>query len=513
MLRRLRLAHRDRILWVDAICIDQSNTLEKDSQVAMMGRIYNRARRVIIDIGEASDTSHEALTHLKALAYIVIDCQQDVLHSFRSGMRMKEVINKLYERPWFSRIWVLQEAFMSQDAVVMCGTQMVPWWYFRSLRIWIDSRPARETEPWHAGLPEDIPRALTMGGVASHGKYIARQDLLRMLCQSRTCMATDPRDKVFALLDMMDEIPRDLTPVYAEGNTALKVYVSTAGYLLNTSGLAFLSAVHRVDWPKYTPVEGLPSWVPDWALPIGENWTIGLRTFAMLSSSLTGDAEATSLVYSPLSAGGSTKACAQVVDSVRLQVRGLLVDKIRRTTKEGTSLMDDNPHPLIPRGQQHGRNFVSECFQYRAQRPSPPPLPRPKPWQPRTAESRIHPPEWLSKDLGLPVSDPLRFNDNGLSELWPPFLIGVRQLVLSDKGYIGLAPRGVREGDLICCFTGANVPFILRQPNLSVGEFVLVGEAYIYGLMEGEAFDGVDWTSCSNITDDPKEPLVDFVIV
>ena len=328
-------------------------------------------------------------------------------------------------------------------------------------------------------------------------------------------MATDPRDKVFALLGMMDELPRDLTPVYGGTNTALMVYVSAARYLLKTTGLAFLSAVHelRVDRPEYPPVQNLPSWVPDWALPIREDWMIGLRTFATLSASRTGDAEATSFVYFPLSAGGSTKACAQVVGSDRLKVRGLRVDTIRCATEKGNSLTDTILHPAIPREPEHGRNFILDCFKYRTLRPSPPPLPKPRPWRPRTAESRIHPPEWLYKDVGLPVLDPLSFNDNGLSEVWP-HLLSNRRLVLSEQGYIGLAPVGVTKGDLICCFMGANVPFILRQPNPSVGEFKLVGEAYIYGLMEGEAFDGVDWTSCSNINDDPTvTPLVDFVIV
>ncbi|KAG7294085.1 hypothetical protein NEMBOFW57_004147 [Staphylotrichum longicolle] len=235
MLRRLRLAHKDRILWVDAICINQSDTLEKDAQVAMMGDVYNRARRVIIDIGEASKTSDEALTCLEKVAYIVVDCQRDILHSFQSGLWMKEVVNDLYQRPWFSRIWVLQEAFMAREAVVMCGTRMVPWWWFRPWRIWIDSTPAWEEEPWHAALPEKIPRAITAGSVATNGRYNVRRDLLNVLCQSRSCGATNPRDKVFAVLGMMDEIPPELTPVY--GDTVLDVYVRTAAYLLNTTGL------------------------------------------------------------------------------------------------------------------------------------------------------------------------------------------------------------------------------------------------------------------------------------
>ncbi|KAF2733188.1 HET-domain-containing protein, partial [Polyplosphaeria fusca] len=50
-LRSLRLEHEPRLLWIDAICINQSSVTEKTSQVAKMGDIYKAAKRVLVFLG------------------------------------------------------------------------------------------------------------------------------------------------------------------------------------------------------------------------------------------------------------------------------------------------------------------------------------------------------------------------------------------------------------------------------------------------------------------------------
>jgi hypothetical protein len=60
-LRRLRLVDRYRVLWVDAICIDQVSTVEKSRQVPMMSEIYGKAHRVCVWLREGDDTSKKAI--------------------------------------------------------------------------------------------------------------------------------------------------------------------------------------------------------------------------------------------------------------------------------------------------------------------------------------------------------------------------------------------------------------------------------------------------------------------
>jgi hypothetical protein len=62
---------------------------------------------------------------------------------------------------------------------------------------------------------------------------------------------------------------------------------------------------------------------------------------------------------------------------------------------------------------------------------------------------------------------------------------------------MGLAPESAKDGDLVCVILGASVPFILRERNNNV--FQLVGEPYVHGYMDGEAFDQFDSDKLSRV--------------
>lgn len=61
-----------------------------------------------------------------------------------------------------------------------------------------------------------------------------------------------------------------------------------------------------------------------------------------------------------------------------------------------------------------------------------------------------------------------------------------RRLIITDQGYIGLARNETQKGDIVCLLFGASVPMILRPRDDGVS-YTFVGDAYIYGYMEGEA--------------------------
>jgi hypothetical protein len=67
-LEHLRYRSQECKLWIDAICIDQANTSERNSQVAIMRQIYRNAARVIIWIGPATESSEQAMAFLKIMA-------------------------------------------------------------------------------------------------------------------------------------------------------------------------------------------------------------------------------------------------------------------------------------------------------------------------------------------------------------------------------------------------------------------------------------------------------------
>jgi hypothetical protein len=70
------------------------------------------------------------------------------------------------------------------------------------------------------------------------------------------------------------------------------------------------------------------------------------------------------------------------------------------------------------------------------------------------------------------------------------YIYGLKPFI-SEKGYVGLAPEDSKPGDVICVIIGAIVPYVLRK--LPEEEFQLIGEAYVHGIMDGEAMDlGLD---------------------
>ena len=98
----LRLRHHsiERILWVDAVCINQSDILEKEQQIRFMAKIYAQANRVVVWLGEGADNSDLALEEIR-----VAGGGKKSSNSSSPEMIHKAVL-ALLQRPWFRRIWV-----------------------------------------------------------------------------------------------------------------------------------------------------------------------------------------------------------------------------------------------------------------------------------------------------------------------------------------------------------------------------------------------------------------------
>lgn len=97
-LLHLRHCFLERILWIDAICINQKDNDEKGQQVRSMANIYARASRVIVWLGEAADNSHRALE-------VILEIAGGQSTDTASDESNEQVLT-LLERPWFQRIWV-----------------------------------------------------------------------------------------------------------------------------------------------------------------------------------------------------------------------------------------------------------------------------------------------------------------------------------------------------------------------------------------------------------------------
>ncbi|PKK47765.1 hypothetical protein CI102_7553 [Trichoderma harzianum] len=209
VLLRLRDKMIERILWIDAICIDQASIEERGEQIQYMAEIYSKANRVIVWLGEAADNSDQALKSIRMAA--------DEEHQSSRNDTDHQAVLAILERPWFRRIWVLQEVAAAQHIVMMCG----------SIRI--------DGYAFCLGLPsllqyKDIPshiRSVTylMRGCIFRPKYSVNslsgisldiRPLGALIDMYHTHEATERHDKIFALLGMSSNDPTNhgLLPNY-----------------------------------------------------------------------------------------------------------------------------------------------------------------------------------------------------------------------------------------------------------------------------------------------------------
>jgi len=114
-LLQLRRINQVGMLWVDALCIRQTDDREKAHQVYLMAKIFTVAQRVLVWLGNHTDCSSELFKFVNRLG-------PTFSSSFRTPASLINAKNKLFERPYWSRTWVIQELFMARHLIFLCGS-------------------------------------------------------------------------------------------------------------------------------------------------------------------------------------------------------------------------------------------------------------------------------------------------------------------------------------------------------------------------------------------------------
>ncbi|KIM94136.1 hypothetical protein OIDMADRAFT_136552, partial [Oidiodendron maius Zn] len=191
-----------RVIWVDAICIDQEDYDERGQQVRFMAEIYCKASRVLVWLGEAEAHDHQALKAIHSAA-------ADEPTGFSNEGTIHIAILELLGRPWFRRIWVLQEVAAARQVRIVCGSTDIDGYAFcLGLLAWERSYPGVQDRirPVAYLIMRSIFRpeyTADPSGVVSLG-ICPLGELMDMYLAHE---ATDPRDKVFALLGMGSDDP------------------------------------------------------------------------------------------------------------------------------------------------------------------------------------------------------------------------------------------------------------------------------------------------------------------
>lgn len=126
-LKYLRYRAHPRVVWIDALCINQDDHAERSVQVAMMDRLYTGASQVSIWLGEDEEGDESRV----AIGFIKNDVS--VLKEFDKLCRDKKYTDQwkallvLMQREWFSRRWVVQEIALARKATVYYGPDKIGW--------------------------------------------------------------------------------------------------------------------------------------------------------------------------------------------------------------------------------------------------------------------------------------------------------------------------------------------------------------------------------------------------
>ncbi|KAF6833114.1 ankyrin and het domain-containing protein, partial [Colletotrichum musicola] len=255
-LRDLRDGTRVRRVWADALCINQLDIPERNSQVALMGRIYSVAASTIIYLGDLTVHASEVFA---AASPRQPHNSAPVTAEDASGGVTALAVRDLLSRPWFKRVWVFQELVQSRDPWVQCGRTRVGWNDIcRLLLDKVDSetrlsgngkRALQILEDMHAA--RDLKKSYT---------------LVQALKARRGLGATDPRDMVYANLGVANDGGLEIN--YEE--TSQWIYVRAAQYMIDKVGIRELLS-YVDDIAAGERLEGLPSWAPDWRLPSSDS--------------------------------------------------------------------------------------------------------------------------------------------------------------------------------------------------------------------------------------------------
>jgi len=203
-LHHMRLRDKRITLWIDAICINQSNVKERNHQVQMMRQIYSNAQSVSVWLGEADDScySNVAMDYLAARKAFVNE-------NLKSGrlwnQRQAKGVLALCERNYWKRIWIVQEIMLAKEATIYCGSKDVSWQKLEELVNKLQAISDRGREK-HTLCVSSILASPAIVIARAKSEWDGNPQPLRTLLQLyHDHEATDIRDKIYALHGLAED--------------------------------------------------------------------------------------------------------------------------------------------------------------------------------------------------------------------------------------------------------------------------------------------------------------------
>ncbi|KAH7381259.1 heterokaryon incompatibility protein-domain-containing protein [Phaeosphaeria sp. MPI-PUGE-AT-0046c] len=490
-LLRLRRINEPRVLWADALCIDQSNTKEKSQQVPMMGGIYSRARRTVIWLGNGDASQIKQV--MRAVRLIAQACEEYAgsrtigttpTTRYKSvhipvelfGSEVTQGLRTLYDLPWFWRVWCIQEICLAQDGIVLWGAEEVSWSRLKTAAHWIFDKSVMQD-------PNDPVVPLVQDIESSHADRLVdartrRSPLLEVLRDFRERQSTDPRDKVYGLLSLA--APREAAAVEVDYDKSVgQVYATTvlATIRLHSrlTALAFVS--HQ---QIYEPFEDNPSWAPrwdDWRLAMNMGYPEAGCPFAASAGQLMRREDIENAGSPRLALAGILFASVCLVQDVIYPNENNQLGMMHPFLNAARTVlsMENSQEQLqklartLHAGEADDGRYVQELD--------------------AAAQDAFY---GSFKHLIAKMNNATKEELEALSGYEPTsinFRAGAfvtslfRRVFLTSRGGFGLGPQCMAPGDVVVVLYGGNTPYVLRPCG---DDFLFMGQAYMDEIMNGE---------------------------
>ncbi|KAF3038698.1 hypothetical protein E8E12_008721 [Didymella heteroderae] len=474
-LQHLRDPNRPRLLWIDALCIDQSNLEEKGHQVAHMGRIYSAAEDVIVWLGVSRS---RGIPHvLEKLVNLGEQLRNpDLGYTAKiTGLYVRLQAAKFFDFTWFFRVWTVQEFVLGKRVWFQIGSYRCDEGTMRAalknLQDAIDKVFTFEHDIL-GPTAKDVTTIRSINNLFQIRTYHQcaqtaspqpnSTPLTLVLCASslaRHRLCADKRDRIYGMLAIASG--NKVYPNYHESAETLFLEVATES--LQQGDFSMLHEHSMQDYENATsfllsafePSDGehLPVWR-----------TVSRHAFQ-----------------------ASTKLPVQVLvqNATQITIAGLTIDTILHDVHLARAAPDPRVHM---QGNAAGKAALVREYSMS--------------WYQAQYETRCQPYEderVFDVMVRTIVADSHQVQDvdGAMKEFddWPideQKKLWQRSLFKTERGYLGLGSHDLRPGDLVVLFSGAKTPFILRKEPDSDSQgpirYRLVSDCYLHGWMNGDYF-------------------------
>jgi hypothetical protein len=518
------------VLWADALCINQKDTEEKNAQVEQMKLVYESARQVLGWLGAEEEDSHQAMVALRnlgegglahgALLYRrehsnmqtlppkIIEWKRfctETAHSLPDDFPMK-AIRSLSLRPWWRRVWIAQEFSLGRDIIVMCGNDTINAATLSAVAVTFGMMfheltkrelDMRNPDSWkayfeHISYPPDATMSILIGlRRRYHLETTDRRDgLMDLLYRTQAVNSTlssfqtdYPKDKIYGMLGIAaDTDTLGITPKYQDSTSLSMAYTEAASQLLIHGNVDILLLCQ---FPK--DLEDLPSWVPDWTSTIqqpcgGRKEEGNFRACGSTSIWIQQDAPGKS--SDELLLGG-----IRLDDILDVGMQWLPTIKDYRFDWDNAPKIITDIDRLCAQSDELDEDIYTSTGVRKEARwriPTADQIRDGMKTEVRASKSGADLKSCYEKMIACFGNRAAQSSEDQALRDYITTMGSMfkRRTFISTQGYVGLVPSHSQPGDIICVFFGVHVPLILRP--LSLDKYELVGEAYVYGMMDGE---------------------------